>query len=453
MAWAIRAAVCSMRLDVLSPLLYCRVPARLLRRRSMEDQRRRHQLPDVTAHLSQLLSKACCQRIIHNLGRWLIQWVFPRWLGSESKAMRSCSMVLKPSLMTRLSTFFPKKTKHFHFHWVSSWCSQASVSAEPAGLRLSKNTASLQQTPHAKNVQLPESGVLLQVFLNDLRSMFCLALLEAWCFPISALKALGLLPKEARRLEWYGIATPNTKCWGNYPPLPNPLKILPANQNHFLKTYEFGNIIHFIHTVDGKNPCNHLGCPKCWWHPMVGHPSLGTYQVGAKWLPLVGWRYPASQKQSPKKKLHKLVGGWIDSKKISAKRLDLNNHLRCHLVVGQLTLSKTLPEWMCVCVSVYMGSFRSPSHWLLGVASIKELDDDTEADVLRKQECSSVPVPVALRLHATYYVRACVYLFIYTLLFTCKIIIRLAQKLLGMIHAIVEYWFQSRISLGGYHSF
>lgn len=182
--------------------------------------------------------------------------------------------------------------------------------------------------------------------------MFCLALLEAWCFPISALKALGLLPKEARRLEWYGIATPNTKCWGNYPPLPNPLKILPANQNHFLKTYEFGNIIHFIHTVDGKNPCNHLGCPKCWWHPMVGHPSLGTYQVGAKWLPLVGWRYPASQKQSPKKKLHKLVGGWIDSKKISAKRLDLNNHLRCHLVVGQLTLSKTLPEWMCVCVWV-----------------------------------------------------------------------------------------------------
>lgn len=115
MAWAIRAAVCSMRLDVLSPLLYCRVPARLLRRRSMEDQRRRHQLPDVTAHLSQLLSKACCQRIIHNLGRWLIQWVFPRWLGSESKAMRSCSMVLKPSLMTRLSTFFPKKNEAFPF--------------------------------------------------------------------------------------------------------------------------------------------------------------------------------------------------------------------------------------------------------------------------------------------------------------------------------------------------
>lgn len=35
-----------------------------------------------------------------------------------------------------------------------------------------------------QNAQLPESCVLLQVFLNDLRSMFCLALLEAWCFPI-----------------------------------------------------------------------------------------------------------------------------------------------------------------------------------------------------------------------------------------------------------------------------
>ena len=44
-------------------------------------------------------------------------------------------------------------------------------------------------------------------------------------------------------------------------------------------------------------------------------------------------------------------------------------------------------------VCVYIGSFRSPSHWLLGVASIKELDDDTEADVLRKQELQQCTCP------------------------------------------------------------
>ena len=173
------------------PLL-CRVPARLLRRRSMKDQRRSHQLPDVTAHLSQLLSKACCQRIIHNLGRWFFQARMTRkWKQSYEKLRHG----LKSLFETRSSTF-SKKKKTFHVHWDASRpCSQVSVSAEPAGLRLS-HSASLQQTPHVTSAKLPESCVLLQVFLNDLRSMFCLALLEAWCFH-TALKLLSPSPKEA----------------------------------------------------------------------------------------------------------------------------------------------------------------------------------------------------------------------------------------------------------------
>ena len=79
-------------------------------------------------------------------------------------------------------------------------------------------------------------------------------------------------------------------------------------------------------------------------------------------------------------------------------------------------IQKSGQNFLILTVCVYIGSFRSPSHWLLGVASINELDDDTEVDVLRKQECGSVRV----------YLSPCLRL-----------------------HAVVEYWFQYRISLGG----
>ena len=124
-----------MRLDVLSSTALLpsssQAPGRALHGRPTKESptARRHRASESTSQQSVLPT--------HHSQPWplahpVFQGMTRKW---KRKLWEVAGMVFKPSLRRE----FPPFPKAFHFHWVSSWpCSQVSVSAEPAGLRLPK---------------------------------------------------------------------------------------------------------------------------------------------------------------------------------------------------------------------------------------------------------------------------------------------------------------------------
>ena len=198
MAWAIRAAVCWMRLEVLSHCSTAKFQPGSCEGAPWKTNEGVTNCPTSPRIWVNFSAKRAANASFTTLAVGSSSGFFQarmtrKWKRSYEKLQHG----LKTIFETRISTFFPKKNLSLPFPLGFFLVQSKHLFLQSLrALDFVQTLSAFNKRHGATNAQLPESCVLLQVFLNDLRSMFCLALLEAWCFPIQLWNFLDRHPKK-----------------------------------------------------------------------------------------------------------------------------------------------------------------------------------------------------------------------------------------------------------------